>query len=278
MIPFTKMHGLGNDFVLIERMHLGMLDVFELSRRMCDRHTGIGADGLLLVSPSDKADLRMRVINSDGSEAEMCGNGIRCFARYAFDHKLVNKESFTVETLGGIITPALKRDKDGAVRAVTVDMGSPAFARESIPMAGGKGRVLVEELQAGDRTFHVSALRMGVPHAIVFVDDVRRIEIEKYGRAIETHPVFPEKTNVDFAQMLDDKTIAVRTWERGAGSTLACGTGACASMVAANLLGYTGRQATVELALGRLGISWLEDGRVLMSGPAQYVFEGNYIR
>ncbi|MFZ5975042.1 MAG: diaminopimelate epimerase [Bacillota bacterium] len=276
MIPFTKMHGLGNDFILIERVHLGMLDVFELARRMCARHTGIGADGLLLVSPSDKADLKMRIINSDGSEAEMCGNGIRCFARYAYERGLINKKSFTVETLGGIILPALVTDAAGEVRAVTVDMGVPLFERESIPMAGAKGRALSEALQAGGRTWTISALRMGVPHAVVFVEDVDGIDVEKDGRAIETHAAFPEKTNVDFVQVLDEETIAVRTWERGAGVTLACGTGACASVVAANLLGKTQRKVTVQLELGTLSVSLQDDGRVLMSGPAEYVFEGKY--
>lgn len=278
MIPFTKMHGLGNDFIVIERVHLGMLDVFELARRMCDRHTGIGADGVLLVSPSDKADLKMRIINSDGSEAEMCGNGIRCFARYAYDSGLADKKSFSVETLGGIILPTLATDAAGKVYAVTVDMGVPVFEREKIPMTGAKGRVLGEALELEDKTWRISALRMGVPHTVVFVEDAGSIDVERYGRAIETHAAFPERTNVNFAQVLDEKTLDVRTWERGAGVTFACGTGACACAVAANLLGKTQKHVTVRLTLGTLSVQYLDDGRVLMSGPAEYVCEGKYMR
>lgn len=271
MIPFTKMHGLGNDFIVIERVHLGMLDIFDLARRMCDRHIGVGADGLILVSPSDSADIRMRIINRDGSEAEMCGNGIRCLTRYAYDRGLVKKTEMKVETLAGIIRPALVPGP-----AVAVEMGRPEFERVRIPMAGSEPKALNEAITVNDKTLGVCVLRMGVPHAVVFVKDIEAIDLFADGPALETHPLFPQKTNVDFVQVLDSENIVVRTWERGAGATLACGTGACASAVAAYTLGHTGRKIKAALELGALTIEYREDGTVLMTGPAEYVFEGTY--
>lgn len=274
MIPFTKMHGLGNDFVLIESRHLEGMDVPETARRICGRHTGIGADGLLIVTPSDRADIGMRIINADGSEAEMCGNGIRCLARYVFDNDLVKQERFGVETLAGIMRPRLEYGGDGEVLFVEVDMGVPVLERAAIPMTGPKGRVLDQPLETEQGTVRVTMVRMGVPHAIVFVEDIGNVCVEALGRAVETHPVFPERTNVDFVQVEDEGAVAVRTWERGVGATLACGTGACASAVAANLLGRTQKRVAVRLELGALDINIAADGRVLMKGPAQYVFEG----
>jgi diaminopimelate epimerase len=276
MIPFTKMHGLGNDFVLVESRHLEGMDVAEAARRMCERHTGIGADGLLIVTPSKRADIGMRIINRDGTEAEMCGNGIRCLARYAYDCDLVKEECFCVETLAGILRPRLGFGRDGEVLCVEVDMGAPVLERAMIPMTGPKGRVLDEPLDTNMGAVRLSMVRMGVPHAVVFVDDIGDVGVEALGRAVETHPAFPERTNVNFVEVLGEGEIAVRTWERGAGATLACGTGVCASAVAANLLGRTEKKVRVRLELGALEITLAKDGRVLMKGPAQYVFEGEY--
>ena len=276
MIPFTKMHGLGNDFVLVESRHLEGVDVAEAARRMCERHTGIGADGLLIVTPSKRADIGMRIINRDGTEAEMCGNGIRCLARYAYDCDLVKEECFCVETLAGILRPRLGFGRDGEVLCVEVDMGAPVLERAMIPMTGPKGRVLDEPLDTNMGAVRLSMVRMGVPHAVVFVDGIGDVGVETLGRAVETHPAFPERTNVNFVEVLGEGEIAVRTWERGAGATLACGTGVCASAVAANLLGRTQKKVRVRLELGALEITLEKDGRVLMKGPAQYVFEGEY--
>ena len=276
MIPFTKMHGLGNDFVLVESRHLEGMDVAGAARRMCERHTGIGADGLLIVTPSKRADIGMRIINRDGTEAEMCGNGIRCLARYAYDCDLVKEECFCVETLAGILRPRLGFGRDGEVLCVEVDMGAPVLERAMIPMTGPKGRVLDEPLDTNMGAVRLSMVRMGVPHAVVFVDDIGDVGVEALGRAVEMHPAFPERTNVNFVEVLGEGEIAVRTWERGAGATLACGTGVCASAVAANLLGRTEKKVRVRLELGTLEITLAKDGRVLMKGPAQYVFEGEY--
>lgn len=275
MIPFTKMHGLGNDFIVIDRIHLGMIDVFDLSRRLCDRHTGVGADGVLLISPSDKADIRMRIINSDGSEAEMCGNGIRCAAKYAYDNAMVKDRNMKVETLAGIIQPKIILE-NGKVERISVDMGKPIFERHKIPMLGMGDKVMGETIDVGANVYRISVLRMGVPHAVLFVDDLDDINIAKVGRAIETHSIFPERINVNFVEVIDKNHIKLRTFERGAGLTLACGTGASASVIAGFNMGHIDRMVTVSLQLGKLKIEYAENGRVNMSGPAEYAFKGEF--
>jgi diaminopimelate epimerase len=268
------MHGLGNDFILIDGFKEKLpADLLTTSAKLCDRHFGIGADGLILVLPSEKADLKMRIINSDGSEAEMCGNGIRCFARYAYEKGFVNKETFTVETLAGIMTPRLVFEQN-KLMGITVDMGEPVLERSAVPMLGPAGQAINEPLSVLDKIVYVTALLMGVPHCIVFVDDVSKIAIEKYGPALETHATFPKKTNVHFLEVLNDREIKMRVWERGAGLTLACGTGACASLVAAVLNKKTGRKAKVHLPGGTLIIEWAENNHVYMTGPARNVFSG----
>ncbi|MDD2211844.1 MAG: diaminopimelate epimerase [Clostridia bacterium] len=274
---FTKMHGLGNDFILIdgfkEKFPSDLSNLSKTSVKLCDRHFGIGADGVILVLPSAQADLKMRIINSDGSEAEMCGNGIRCFAQYAYEEGFIKKEMFTVETLAGIMTPRLVLQQ-GKLAGITVDMGEPSLERKAIPMLGPVGQAINEPLLVLDKTFDVTALLMGVPHCVTFVDDVRQIEIEKYGPALEKHLVFPRKTNVHFLEVLNEREIKMRVWERGAGLTLACGTGACASLVAAVLNGKTQRKAKIHLPGGTLVIEWAENNHVYMTGPAQRVFSG----
>ena len=215
----------------------------------------------------------MRIINSDGSEQEMCGNGIRCFARYAFEQGVVQKSAFTVETLAGPVRPELLLT-DGRVHAVRVDMGVPLTDRADIP-AVGEGTCLDVPLEAGGEALTVSSVRVGVPHTIVFVDDIERAPVERLGPLIEHAPLFPQRTNADFVQVLDGRTVALRTWERGCGPTLACGTGACSTAVVCALTGRTGRSVDVRIALGTLHVDWAADGHVYMTGPAAYVCTGD---
>lgn len=271
-MKFQKMHGLGNDFILTDEIDPKKFDLTSLAIRLCDRHQGIGADGLILILPSDKADVRMRIINSDGSEANMCGNGIRCFAKYVYENQLSKATSFTIETGAGIMIPELITE-DGKVIFVKVNMGAPQLDRSAIPMTGAAGQVINEPLGMGDHSRNITSLLMGVPHTIVFVDDVDQTDIVTPGRLIEKHPHFPLGTNVNFVEIINDHEIKIRTWERGAGSTLACGTGSCASAVAAFLNNKTGKEVTVHLALGDLFIEWTDDV-VYMTGSAEHVFTG----
>lgn len=272
---FSKMHGLGNDFILINGLEGSEQDYNALAAIVCDRHLGIGADGLEVVLPSDAADLRMRIINSDGSEAEMCGNGIRCFAKYVYEKGIIDKTTFTVETLAGIMEPELIVE-DGIVKLVKVNMGKPGLERSDIPMIGAKGMVLDEAIDVDGDEYKISAMLVGVPHTMVFVDDAESAPLYEIGPKIENHKLFPQRTNVNFVEVINDGEIKVRTWERGAGVTLACGTGCCASVVAAALTGRTARKATVHLMEGDLIIDWTEDGTIFMTGPAINVFEGEY--
>jgi len=272
-MKFTKMHGLGNDFIVIESDAGKGVDFSGLAKHMCDRHQGIGADGILLVENSQIADVKMRVINADGSEAEMCGNGIRCFAKYAYEKGIVRKETFTVETLAGIIEPMLLI-KNGRIEGVRVNMGKPKLNRSDIPMTGCFETVINEKIEVNDGVYFITSLLMGVPHTMIFVDDINIAPVVTLGPNIEKHPLFPKKTNVNFVEVVNESEIKVRTWERGAGATLACGTGSCASVVAAHLTGKTKRSVKVRLALGSMNIEWSDDGTVYMTGPAALVFEG----
>ena len=275
-IEFVKMHGLGNDFIVVDCLShpYNIEQLVQATVPICDRHFGIGGDGLILVLPSLQADFHMRIINNDGSEAEMCGNGIRCFAKYLYEHGLTQQTTFTIDTLAGLITPVLMLDGDH-VRAVQVDMGEPRLEREAIPMVGPAGQVVNESLRVSGETFAVTAVSMGNPHAIIFVDDIAHFPVEQYGPLIEKHAAFPRKTNVEFVQVLSPASLKMRVWERGAGITLACGTGACATLVAAVLTGNAERSATVELPGGPLAITWSdEDNHVYMTGPAEEVFTG----
>lgn len=274
-MKFSKMHGLGNDFIVLEGEKLAEAALPELAKRLCDRHTGIGADGILLLLPSEKADLRMRILNCDGSEAEMCGNGIRCFARYAYEQGRIAKTEFTVETLAGIIRPRLTVQA-GKVAAITIDMGRPLWKRSEIPMLGAEGEVIGEEIALGDQRYAVTSLVVGVPHTIVFTEDVKTAPVLTVGPQLEKHPVFPKGTNINFVEVKNRREIYVRTWERGAGATLACGTGCCASVAASWRNGHTERAVTVHLALGDLEIVYHEDGKLYMTGPAEYAFAGDF--
>jgi diaminopimelate epimerase len=274
-MEFVKMHGLGNDFVMVDCISQQGLEnvVAAQARFLCDRHFGVGADGVILVLPSEKADARMRIFNPDGSEAEMCGNGIRCFAKLLHDRGLVDKRSLTVETMAGIVKPSLRVER-GIVREVLVDMGPPRLAREEIPMTGTNGKVIGETLETKEGPVKVTCLSMGNPHCVVFVPRVEDYQVGKLGPLLENHPVFPQRSNVEFVSPDGEGKLKVRVWERGAGETLACGTGACAAVVAGVLNSLTPRQVHVSLLGGQLSVYWREDNRVLLTGPAEYLFDG----
>ena len=276
-MDFVKMHGLGNDFVFIEDKTGQDKDYTALARAMCNRHTGIGADGLIVIVDSRVAGVRMRIINSDGSEAEMCGNGIRCFAKYVYDSGIIEKKRFTVETPAGIMEPEITVGADNKAKLITINMGRPSFNRSEIPMEGADGRVLNEDLCVDGENWKITSLLMGVPHTVTYVDDVDTVDIEKIGPLFEKHEAFPKHTNINFAQQMDDRTVKVRTWERGAGATLACGTGSCSVAVASFLNGRTGREVDIQLPLGTLHIEYREeDGNVYMTGPAAVSFTGTW--
>jgi diaminopimelate epimerase len=281
-MEFLKMHGLGNDFVFIDHFLSQPApgqaegDYPELARKLCHRQFGIGGDGMIAVLPSDKADARMRIINLDGSEPEMCGNGIRCFARYVFDQGYVKKNPLTVETLAGILTLELKLEGD-KVTGIRVDMGEPILKPELIPVMAEVEPVVKAKLEAGGQEFEYTAVSMGNPHCVIFVEDYEALDFERLGPAIEKHPLFPRKTNVEFIRVDSREELTMKVWERGAGPTLACGTGACASAVAAILNGKSERKVTVHLPGGDLLIEWGEDNRVYMTGPAAYVFKGTLL-
>jgi len=270
------MQGLGNDYVYINCFteDLSAVDLHQLAVRLSDRHLGIGGDGIILIMSSESADFRMRMFNADGSEGKTCGNGLRCVARYVYDHGLTDKTVFTIETLGGIVKPEIIL-KDGEVEAIKIDMGEPRLARAEIPMLGEAApQVVGERISAGGCEFRVTCVSMGNPHCVIFVSDVDSVDVAYVGPFIEKHELFPEKTNVEFIEVLNDREIRFRVWERGSGITLACGTGACAAAVAAALNNLTSRQVTVHLLGGDLLIEWAEDNHVYMTGPAVEVFTG----
>ena len=276
MIKFTKMQGLGNDYVYMDAIHQKIENESSLAQFVSNRHFGIGSDGLILICKSDVADFKMRMFNSDGSEAEMCGNGIRCVGKFVYDKGLTDKTTVTVETLAGIKTLELNT-KEGKVETVKVDMGEPILNPKEIPVISDEEPVKNLMLEAEGRKFKFTCVSMGNPHAITEVEDTEKFDVEKYGKVLEVDKAFPNKTNVEFIQIVDKNHIKMRVWERGAGETLACGTGACASVVASFLNGYTERNVTVELLGGKLEIEWnKEDNHVYMTGPAETVFEGNF--
>ncbi|MCD6527438.1 MAG: diaminopimelate epimerase [Desulfuromonas sp.] len=285
-MKFVKMHGAGNDYVYIDGFGDGfeqtLTDPQALAVQISDRHFGVGSDGLILILPSDCADARMRMFNADGSEAEMCGNGLRCVAKYIYDHGLAAKKQLQIETLAGVLTVDLIVDDDsGLVDQVRVDMGLPRLLRRQIPMtadAGGDldGQALDIQLTVEDRDFQVSCLSMGNPHCVVFVDDVDNFAVDYWGPLIETHPLFPQRINVEFVEVLSMDEVKQRTWERGAGETLACGTGASAVCVAGFLSGRTERRISNQLRGGVLTLEYDPEGSVLMTGPATQVFVGDF--
>lgn len=273
VLRFTKMQGLGNDYVYIDATKSNIENPGELSKYISDRHFGVGSDGLILICPSDKADFRMRMFNSDGSEAEMCGNGIRCVGKFVYDKKLTDKTLVTIETKAGIKVLKLNV-KDEEVDTVRVDMGTPILESEKIPVITDEKLAQNLKLNALDKSFNFTCVSMGNPHAVTIVDNVSDFDVKKYGSILEINEVFPNKTNVEFVEIKDPENIKMRVWERGTGETLACGTGACASVVACNLNGLTKNNVNVELLGGNLNIELGEDNHVYMTGPAVTVFEG----
>lgn len=275
MLKFTKMQGLGNDYVYMDCTKSGIPDdVVSLAKFISDRHFGVGSDGLILICESKECDFKMRMFNSDGSEAQMCGNGIRCVGKFVYDKGLTSKTEITVETLSGIKRLKLQ-ERDGKVIEVEVDMGEPILEANQIPVLASGSPVTDLILQAEGKEFTFTCVSMGNPHAITIVDNVKDFDVEKYGRKLEVDYHFPEKANIEFAKIIDKNTIEMRVWERGSGETMACGTGACATAVACYLNGLTSNEVTVKLLGGNLKIKWdKESNHIYMTGPAVTVFEG----
>lgn len=271
---FSKMHGAGNDYIYVNCFKETVENPNLTAKLVSDRHFGIGSDGLVLIKPSDKADFRMDMYNSDGTQAEMCGNATRCVGKYVYDRGLTDKTTVTLETLAGIKVLELNV-QDGTVHSVRVNMGSPGLDPKNIPIKSDLDRFVAQEVSVGGKTYAVTGVSMGNPHAVTFIDDVSGLDIEKIGPVFETHELFPKRINTEFAKVRDRNTIEMRVWERGAGETLACGTGACATMVAAILNGFTDDEADLVLLGGTLHIKWdREDNNVYMTGPAEFVFDG----
>ncbi|MBI3033992.1 diaminopimelate epimerase [Candidatus Woesearchaeota archaeon] len=275
-MKFTKMHGTGNDYVYIDMtINYYNFDPSELAKRISDRHFGVGSDGLILVYDSKVADFRMRIFNADGSEAEMCGNGIRAFAKFCYDHRLTSKKTLNIETGAGIKTVEMIM-AGSTVTGARVDMGVPELDSKKIPVSIDKSHVVNEELAVDDRTFKFTAVSMGNPHCVIFVDSITDELVKVIGPKIESHPIFPKKVNVEFAKVLNSGHVEMRVWERGSGETMSCGTGASAVAVACALNKKTGRNIKIHLAGGQLDITWAENSHVYMTGPAEEVFEGVY--
>jgi diaminopimelate epimerase len=274
-MKFTKMQGAGNDYVYVNCFDETVENPQQMAIQVANRNFGIGSDGLILIMPSDKADVRMRMFNSDGSESEMCGNGIRCVAKYAYDHGVVTKKEITAETGAGILTLQLFPGVDGKIDKVRVNMGPPRLTRGEIPMTGDAGaKVIAEPLIILDRTFQITCASMGNPHCVIFVEDAEAFPVSTYGPLIENHELFPRRTNVEFVQILSRTEVRQRTWERGAGETLACGTGSSAVTAACVLNGLTEKNILNHLSGGDLEMEWAEDGNIYMTGTAVEVFSG----
>jgi diaminopimelate epimerase len=271
-LEFTKVHGTANDFVVVDARGGVPGDPAVLAPRLCDRHRGVGADGLILVLPSEQADARMRIVNADGSAAEMCGNGIRGFAKFVLDRGLVRANPLRVETDAGVKTLHAEVE-GGRVRRVAVDMGEPEWDGRRIPV-DADGAIVERPLEVAGETHRVTCVSMGNPHCVVFVDDVRRLDLAALGPRFEHHPFFPKRVNTEFVRVVDRRRLEMRVWERGAGETMACGTGACAAAVAAARTGRAERASVVTLPGGELDIAWRPDDHVVMTGDAVEVFDG----
>ena len=273
-MKFTKMHGLGNDYVYVNCFEEKIDNPPAVARFVSDRHFGIGSDGLIMINPSKVADLEMEMYNADGSRGEMCGNGIRCVAKYVYDYGLTDKTQISVETLGGIKYLDLTVE-DGKVALVKVDMGKPELKAELIPIVSDNEQVLDEPIEVDGKEYRMTGVSMGNPHTVIYVDDVKNMDLETIGPKFENHERFPKRINTEFVRCIDRHTVEMRVWERGSGETLACGTGACAVAVASILNNLTDTQVTVKLLGGDLQIEWdKEKDRVFMTGPAKVVFDG----
>ena len=273
-MKFTKMHGFGNDYVYVNCFEEKIDNPPAVARFVSDRHFGIGSDGLIMINPSKTADFEMEMYNADGSRGEMCGNGIRCVAKYVYDYGLTDKTQISVETLGGIKYLDLTIE-DGKVSLVKVDMGKPKLEADLIPIISEREQVIDEPIEVDGKEYHMTGVSMGNPHAVIYVDDVKGLDLEKIGPKFENHERFPKRINTEFVHCIDRQTVEMRVWERGSGETLACGTGACAVAVSSILNNLTDTQVTVKLLGGDLQIEWdREKDRVFMTGPATVVFDG----
>ncbi|MCM1453967.1 MAG: diaminopimelate epimerase [bacterium] len=276
-MTFTKMHGLGNDYIYIDCMAGEVADPAALAVEMSDRHTGVGGDGIILILPSEVADFRMRMFNADGSEGKMCGNASRCIAKYVYEAGLTDKAIITLDTLSGVKTLSMDI-RQGRVEAVTVDMGMPQIDAAAVPVLTDKPSLVGEPVMTSAGEVTLTAVSMGNPHGVTFLADPDSADVHGLGRELECHPMWPDRANIEFAAVTDPTHIRMRVWERGSGETRACGTGACATVVAAVLAGLTEREVTVSLPGGDLEIEWGDDGHVYMKGPAETVFTGQYRR
>ena len=274
-MKFTKMQGIGNDYVYVNCFEEDIKDPSELSIAISDRHFGVGSDGLIMIMPSPIADARMRIFNADGSEAQMCGNGIRCVAKYLYEYGIKKSDRMTIETAAGLKTIELTT-VNGGVTQIKVEMGTPELLRNNIPMLGENKQVINEPLQVNDSVLYVTCVSMGNPHCITFVDDVDSIILDVTGKAIENHELFPERINAHFVQQISTNKVKMRTWERGSGETLACGTGAVATGVACVLNNLTERVISTQLPGGELTVEWTDDNKTFMTGPAEIVFTGQW--
>ena len=273
-MKFTKMQGIGNDYVYVNCFEETVEDPGETAIRVSNRHFGIGSDGLILIKPSDKADFMMDMYNADGSQGAMCGNGIRCVAKYVYDKGMTDKTEISIETKSGIKCIKLTT-ADGRAELAQVNMGAPVLTAEKIPVVSNSREIIGEHIEIDGEVYHMTCVSMGNPHAVVYVEDVKKVQIERTGPLFENHPCFPDRVNTEFVHVIDENTIEMRVWERGSGETLACGTGACASAVASILNGYTKDEVTVKLLGGDLKIRWdKKENLVYMTGPAEIVFEG----
>lgn len=273
-MKFTKMHGCGNDYVYVNCFKEQVADPSQLAIQVSDRHFGVGSDGLILICPSDQADFRMRMFNADGSEGKMCGNGVRCIAKYVYDYGLTDKTTISIETKGGIKYLELHVE-DGKVQTVKVDMGEPILNAKEIPVDWEAEKMIGEKVTIDGQEYEMTCVSMGNPHAVVWVEDTASLPLEKIGPVFETHPMFPERVNTEFVQILNKKEVNMRVWERGSGETLACGTGACATAVACILNGKTEEEVVIHLLGGDLKIQYdKKTNHVFMTGPATTVFDG----
>lgn len=275
MLKFTKMHGIGNNYIYINCFEEAVENPNALSEKVSDVHFGIGADGLVLICPSDIADFKMRIFNADGSEAKMCGNATRCVGKYVFEKGLTDKNVITLETLSGIKTIILETEEK-KVKSITVDMGKAIIKPRLIPIDADGDNFILQPLKVLDTEYKVTGVSMGNPHAVVFLDDVDSLDLEKIGPEFENHPIFPDRVNTEFIKIIDENTIQMRVWERGSGETWACGTGASASVVAGVLCGYLKKDTeyTVKLRGGDLKITYKSDGTVIKKGPAEFICDG----
>lgn len=272
-LNFVKLHGQGNDFILIDGLKEEVDLPPHLIHHLCRRRFGVGADGVLLLLPSQVADFRMRIYNADGSEAEMCGNGIRCLGKYVYDHGLIDRLALTVETGAGIKSLKLAL-REGRADRITVNMGMPVFEKSRIPMAGERGEAIQEGIPIDNLTLKITALSMGNPHCVLFVDEIASAPVEKLGPLLENSRFFPQRTNVEFVSVLKRDELEARVWERGVGETLACGTGACAAAVASARSDFADRKVVVHLPGGDLEVDWQEDGYVYLTGPVVEIYQG----